>query len=436
MRLSDLHQKVTLLSPVQSIGRVSRYIGTVIEVEGLKGCIGDYCLVRSSIEDREIKAEVVGFRNNKLMLMPFSQVRGITAGDLVIKTERRADIPVGKSLLGRVVDPFCEPLDELGPVSSDVFKPVYPEPSNPLNKMAVTEQLDTKIRVIDCIHPIGKGQRVGIFAGSGVGKSSLFNVLSTHVESDVRVIALIGERGREVAELVELLRSTGDMERSVMVVASADQPALVRAHALFSAIAIAESFSELGYDVLMLADSITRHALAQREIGLAIGEPPTLRGYTPSVFAQLPLLIERLGCFKNKGAITGIFTVLVEGDDMDEPVADNMRAILDGHFVLSRRLSDQAQYPSIDILQSRSRVKDNLIKPEYKAAVDKLYQIVNRYETIREMIEISGYTKGESKSTDQIVERYEKLSKWLFYNDGIYAGSYVELMSELERKLR
>jgi flagellum-specific ATP synthase len=415
---------------IKSVGRVSSFIGTVLEVDGINASVGEYFQVFSS-EGKAVKAEAVGFRGQKVMLMPFHQPRGIKLNDPVVSEKNCADIGVGESLLGRVVDSFGKPLDGKGNIEPETFVPLYPEPGNPLDKAPVKKLLNTGIKAIDAFLNLGKGQRLGIFAGSGVGKTTIFKTLSASSMCDIKVICLIGERGREVVDLVNELEASGELKKSVVVAATSDQPALVRSHAIFCATAISEYFSRRGDDVLLLADSITRHALAQREIGLAVGEPPTLRGYTPSVFAQLPLLIERVGAFKNGGSITGIYTVLVEGGDLDEPVSDNMRAILDGHVVLSRELAEQGHYPAIDIQKSRSRVRDFIVSDSHLSAAQTLYQSLVDYEKVRDFLEVGGYRRGENLELDNTVDQYTQIMEWLSSSNGIYRSDIIQEMKAL-----
>ncbi|WP_164503620.1 FliI/YscN family ATPase [Pleionea sediminis] len=423
--MTNLDAKLSNLQLVREIGRVERFVGTIIEVSGLFASVGDFCSILTK-SGQQINAEVVAFRDNKLQLMPYSRVTGISFGDEVIKHLTRADIPVSDGLLGRVVDPFMTPLDNIGKIEADDRVPLFPEASNPLNKSRVTKQLRTSVTLLDSALPIGEGQRVGIFAGSGVGKSTLFKVLAQKMEADIRIVVMIGERGREVAELVEDFKKSGAMDSTIIIAASADQPALTRSHALFAATSIAEYFAAKDKKVLLLADSITRHALAQREVGLAVGEPPALRGFPPSVFAQLPSLVERAGNFE-KGSITAIYTVLVEGDDLEEPVSDNMRAILDGHIVLSRKLSDKGIYPSIDILKSRSRTMENMFDKLQSGQAEKVRTIVSNYESVKDYIEISGYKTGVDESLDRKVKDYNSYIEWMTKNDGFYEGN-VEVL--------
>lgn len=432
--ISSLLDQLGEASLVRKYGRVSSLIGTILEVKGVSGRIGEYFDVRVS-DGHAIRAEVVGFRENRMLLMPFNQPRGIKPDDAVVTTGRLASIGFGSALLGRVIDPFGEPLDSAPPASISQQIPLYPPPANPMLKARVTQPIRTGNRAIDTFLGVGKGQRIGIFSGSGVGKSKLFMRLAIDVPGDVKVIALIGERGREVVDLAEALASEGVLGNCVIVAATSDQPALVRAHAIFSATAIAEAFAKAGKDVVLLADSITRHALAQREIGLSVGEPPTMRGFTPSVFSQLPMLIERAGAFKSGGTVTGIYTVLVEGGDLDEPVSDCMRSILDGHIVLSRDLADQGIFPAIDVLKSRSRIRDDVTSKAFRSAAGKLFNIMVAYERMKDFIEIGGYRKGENHEADKIVMQHQALLAWLAESGGSYRGDISESVSRFLKEL-
>lgn len=409
---SKWHTVFADIKLVRTRGRVVSSVGTVVEAEGVEAAVGDYVDILSVGRSR-ITAEVVGFRDHRLMLMPFSQTRGIKLHNTVESNGRRAELQVGPDILGRVMNPFGAPIDGEGALNTDSSVSLYPEPVNPLLKNKVSTQLITGVRALDTFLPIGRGQRIGIFSGSGVGKSRLFGNLVLNVQADVKVIALIGERGREVIDLISQLQGNQLQQQTVVVVATSEQSALERVHALYSATAIAEFFAKQGKNVALLADSVTRHALAQREIGLAIGESPSIGGYTPSVFTQLPMLVERGGVFSGGGSITSIFTVLVEGDEPDEPISDHMRSILDGHIMLSRQLADQQIYPAIDVLNSRSRVMDDITTIEHREKVTKLLQILSDYNDIRDYIQLGGYRQGESKDTDNKIARYKKLINWL-----------------------
>jgi flagellum-specific ATP synthase len=334
-------------------------------------------------------------------------------GSEVIATGEPVQVPVGDNLLGRVIDAFGQPLDGKPMPKSEGDYPIYSVPLNPLNRPPIKKVLETGVRVIDGLLTIGKGQRIGIFAGSGVGKSSLLGMIARNMNADINVIALIGERGREVLEFIEQILGDEGLCRSVVVVATSDQPALVRSHAALTATAIAEYFRDQGKDVVLTMDSITRFAMAQREIGLAVGEPPTARGYTPSVFALLPRLLERGGTSSNGGSITSIYTVLVEGDDVNDPIADSVRSILDGHVVLSRELANHGYYPAIDVLQSNSRLLTNLLEREELEIVRRVIRLLSTYEKSKDMVSIGAYRSGSNSELDLAIKLLPDLEKIL-----------------------
>lgn len=334
---------------VSRLGRVTEITGLVTIADGPDVFLGELCEIWTGEDKKPLAAEVVGLKNNRVLLMPYGDVRGIRLGSEVAATGRDVDAPVGQALLGRVVDAFCRPLDNGPNLALKQRYPLYADPINPLKRQRIREPLETGVRSIDGLLTVGKGQRVGIFAGSGVGKSTLLGMIARNMQADVNVIALIGERGREVKDFIDDCLGEEGLRKSVVIVATSDQPALIRAHAAFAATSIAEYFRDQGLDVVLTMDSITRFATAQREIGLAVGEPPTARGYTPSVFSVLPKLLERGGA-TDKGSITAFYTVLVEGDELNEPISDHVRAILDGHVVLSRKIANRGHFPAVDVL--------------------------------------------------------------------------------------
>lgn len=394
-------------------GKVLQYVGLVIEASGPEVNVGDICKVFPSNGNEPILAEVVGFRDSRVLLMPFGRVKGISLGSDVVATGLSATVKVGNGMLGRVLDAFAQPLDNKQDFKVEDTYPLYNEPSNPLQREKIDSQIVTGIKSIDSFLPIASGQRMGIFAGSGVGKSSLLGMFSRNIESDINVIALIGERGREVREFVEDVLGEEGMKRSVVIVATADQPALVRTHAVYAAMAIAEFFKDQGKNVLLTLDSITRFAMAQREIGLAVGEPPTSRGYTPSVFSSLSPIVERAGNFEQKGSISALFTVLVEGDDLNDPISDYMRGILDGHIVLSRDLANKGIYPSIDILKSKSRLFEKLVSKDERELLVKLLTILSQYMDTKEMIDIGAYESGTNAQIDNAIKVYPKIIEFI-----------------------
>jgi flagellum-specific ATP synthase len=359
-------------------GKVTQVIGLVLESVGPNCSLGDVCIIKSRDGEDVCVSEVVGFRDNRVLSMILGDASRVGPGSEIVATDRALSVSVGNELLGRVIDGLGRPIDGKGPIVTAEIRSIYASPPNPLQRRRITEPLITGIRSIDTLLTCGKGQRVGIFAGSGVGKSVTLGMIARNTNADVNVIALVGERGREVSEFIDRELGAEGLRRSVVVVATSDQAPLIRLKAAFMATTIAEHFRDRGMDVLLLMDSVTRLATAQREVGLAIGEPPTTKGYTPSVFAMLPRLLERAGN-SSGGSITGLYTVLVEGDDMTEPVADAVRSILDGHIVLSRRLASAGHYPAVDVLDSVSRVMPALISEEHRLAIHRLVEMMATY---------------------------------------------------------
>ena len=397
---------------VQHCGRVVQLIGLVIESQGPKAALGEICKLESSTIPGGVMAEVVGFRNQNLLLMPLGQMEGIYPGCEVVATGAAMSVPVGEELLGRVIDGLGNPIDNLPTPRKVSPSSTAQSIPHPLNRARIEESFETGIRAIDTFTPIGVGQRMGIFSGSGVGKSTLLGMMASRSEADVNVIALIGERGREVRDFIERDLDEEGRQKSVVVVATSDAPALARVKGASLAMSIAEQFRAEGKKVLLMMDSVTRFAMAQREIGLAIGEPPSSRGYTPSVFAQLPRLLERAGN-DEKGSITGLFTVLVEGDDMNDPIADSVRSILDGHLVLTRELAQKNHYPAIDILQSNSRLAQDLLSKEQVERVGKARDLLALYHQNRDLINIGAYQMGSNPSVDASVRAFEPLMDYL-----------------------
>jgi flagellum-specific ATP synthase len=398
---------------IRRSGRVTQFFGSVVEAAGPEAFLGEVCEIYSRSHRQPISAEVVGLKDGKLLLMPFGDLRGISAGSEVIATGRPLSVPTGEGLLGRVVDAFGRPLDGKPLRGLSAQSHLRLEPHNPLARSRITEVMETGVRCIDCLLTIGKGQRVGIFSGSGVGKSTLLGMIARNVRSDINVIALVGERGREVLEFVERNLGQDGLRRSVVVVATSDQPALTRCRAAYTATAIAEEFRESGRDVMLIMDSITRFAMAQREIGLSVGEPPTSRGYTPSVFGALPKLLERAGTAEGKGAITAIYTVLVEADDMNDPVADAMRAVLDGHIVLSRDLANHGHYPAIDVLASASRLLVDLATVDDRQLVTRAVASISAHAKSKDLIDVGAYRSGTNSELDAALRVLPELNKFL-----------------------
>jgi flagellum-specific ATP synthase len=398
--------------PVKINGRVTQVIGLVIESIGPPAMIGEICQIRSDRQRPPIPAEVVGFRENRVLLMPLGVMEGLKPGSEVVALRKTQHVPVGEDLLGRVLDGLGNPMDGRGPILSQTRYPVNASPPDAMRRTRIIQPLGLGVRAIDGCLTVGKGQRVGIFAGSGVGKSTLLGMLARNSEADVNVVVLTGERGREVRDFIEESLGEEGLRRSVVVVATSDQPALVRIKAALVATAIAEYFRDQGKDVILMMDSLTRLAMAQREVGLAIGEPPTTRGYTPSVFALLPRLLERAG-MSTHGSITGLYTVLVEGDDMNEPVADTARSILDGHIVLSRTLAQQNHYPAIDVLQSVSRLMPSVTTAEHRAAAGELRSLLATYAEAEDLLNIGAYVHGSNPRIDRACRYIEAIRNFL-----------------------
>jgi len=400
------------LQMVEHRGRVVQLIGLVIESQGPRAAIGEICRLESANQSDGVMAEVVGFRNQNLLLMPLGQMEGIYPGCEVIATGTSLKIPVGEELLGRVLDGLGNPLDGLPAPSKFEAAGLKRTTPHPLTRSRIDQLFQTGIRSVDTFTPIGVGQRMGIFSGSGVGKSTMLGMMASRGDADVNVIALIGERGREVREFIERDLGEEGRKKSVVVVATSDEPALARVKGAFLAMSISEHFRSQGKKVLMMMDSITRFAMAQREIGLAIGEPPSSRGYTPSVFALLPRLLERAGT-DDKGSITGLFTVLVEGDDMNDPIADSVRSILDGHLILTRELAMQNHYPALDILQSNSRLARDLLTNEQMERAGKARDLLAHYQKNQDLINIGAYQAGSNTRVDAAIRAHDPLMSFL-----------------------
>ncbi len=411
--LERYYMTLNASSPIRANGKVTKVIGLIIEAHGPASRLGSVCDIYHKGDMRRVRAEVLGFRDNKVLLMPLEEIRGIEPGSRVVAREEKALIGVGAGLLGRVIDGLGNPIDSKGSVSIEKEYPIYANPINPLLRNRISKPLDIGIRAVNGILTIGCGQRMGIFSGSGVGKSVLLGMIARKTSADVNVIALIGERGREVNDFIKKELGEEGLKRSVVVVATSDQLPLVRMRGAFIATAIAEYFRDQGKHVNLMMDSVTRFAMAQREIGLAIGEPPTTKGYTPSVFTLLPKLLERAGTSSNHGTITGLYTVLVEGDDMNEPIADALRSILDGHIVLTRDLAMQNHYPAIDILKSISRVMVDVASLKQRENANKLKAIMATYRKAEDLINIGAYVAGSSHMIDYAIDMIEKVNSYL-----------------------
>jgi flagellum-specific ATP synthase len=398
---------------IRASGNVTNVIGLVIEARGPVSRLGTVCDIYTKGGANKITAEVLGFRDNQVLMMPLEEIRGIGPGCRVVARQQRAIIPVGAGLLGRVIDGLGNPIDNKGPILVESEYPIYGAPINPLSRKRISQPLDLGIRAINGLLTVGCGQRIGIFSGSGVGKSVLLGMIARKTRADVNVIALIGERGRELNEFIEKELGEEGLKRSVIVVATSDHLPLIRMRGAFIATAIAEFFRDQGKHVNLMMDSVTRFAMAQREIGLALGEPPTTKGYTPSVFTLLPKLCERAGTSANRGTITGLYTVLVEGDDTNEPIADALRAILDGHINLTRDLATQNHYPAIDVLSSISRVMDDIIDSEHRRYANKLKETLAIYRKAEDLINIGAYVAGSNPKIDYAIEMIEKINRYL-----------------------
>ncbi len=397
---------------MNEIGKVIRIIGLVIEADGPPSSIGDLCYIYPDAGKEPVMAEVVGFKDNIIQLMPLGDMEGLKPGSIVINTGSPMKIQVGHELLGRVLDGLGRPIDTNVQIKSNKYYSTSAQKINPLSRKRIDEVLSLGIRSVDSCMTVGKGQRMGIFAGSGVGKSTTMAMIARNTTADMNVIALIGERGREVREFIENSLGEEGLKRSVVVVATSEQPSLVKIKAAFVATAIAEYFRDCGHDVLFMLDSMTRISMAQREVGLAIGEPPATRGYTPSVFVMMPKLMERTGAGE-KGTITGLYTVLVEGDDFNEPISDTARSILDGHIMLSRDLAHKNHYPAVDVLQSISRVMNDLVSKEHKAAAAKIRSLLAVYQKNADLINIGAYIKGTDPNIDKALELNEVINEFL-----------------------
>lgn len=382
-------------------GSIYAFNGLVIEASGPDAHVGELCEIHPRGITTPVQAEVVGYNHGRVLMMPYGDMRGVSLDSVVRATGRSLSIPVGEAMLGRVIDAFGAPLDGALPWRIEAHYDLNREPINPLSRAPIDQPFETGIRCIDSLLTLGVGQRVGVFAGSGVGKSTLLGMLARHVTADVIVVALIGERGREVSDFITHSLGSEGLKRSVVIAATADDPALVRTHAVHSAHAVAEFFRDRGRHVLLILDSMTRFAMAQREIGLAVGEPPTYRGYTPSVFSLMPKLLERCGRLQSGGAITAVYSVLVEGDDMNEPIADHMRAILDGHIVLSRTIAARSHHPAIDVLQSASRLMGAVSGEDEIALASEIRALLATFEASKDLIEMGAYHEGSNAALDR-----------------------------------
>jgi len=411
MLLKKYMDAVDQTDPVKYSGKLKRVQGILLESIGPRAAVGEICHIMPR-EGKSLLAEVVSVRDELVQLMSYEPLHGLETGDSVIASGSPPDVSVGAGMLGRVLNALGMPIDGGGPIAVQARYPMFASSPSPMDRAPISKRVDTGIRAIDAITPIGRGQRMGIFAGSGVGKSTLLGMVARNTSADVNVIALIGERGREVREFIESELGEEGLKHSVLVVSTSDTPALARVRGAFTATSIAEYFRDQGNDVMLLFDSITRFAVSQREIGLAIGEPPTTRSYTPSVFSLLPRLLERSGV-TSRGTITGLYTVLVEGDDLDEPISDAVRGYLDGHIVLDRRLAEQNHYPAIDILASVSRVAPRIMGINAAKTAAKIRKLVAAYRDKEDLIDVGAYARGTNSVVDEAIDKREELNSFL-----------------------
>ena len=409
----EMIRQIQRAETISYTGKIENIVGMSIEASGGRAAVGDICQIYNGDAGGQVMAEVVGFKNDHILLMPYSDMSGISAGNFVRNTGRRLSLRMGPFLKGRVINALGQPIDGKGPFQGGtLFCVENNHYINPMTRPPIRERMEFGVKAIDSMLTIGKGQRIGIFAGSGVGKSTLMGMIAKNVKADINVIALVGERGREVLEFVEKDLGEEGMRRSILVVATSDQPAMLRMKCPLVATTIAEYFRDQGNDVLLMMDSLTRYAMAQREIGLAIGEPPIARGYTPSIYAEFPRLLERSGNF-NKGSITGVYTVLVEGDDTNEPIADTVRGILDGHIVLSRQLANENHFPAIDIGASISRLMVEVVGEEHRRAASRFRNMLGLYQKNSDLISIGAYKKGTNTALDEAVAKINSMNAFL-----------------------
>jgi flagellum-specific ATP synthase len=405
-------EALQLCQPIKMEGKIVKVAGIVAEANGPGMSIGSLCCIKNS-SGQNMQAEVIGFNDKKVIVMPFGEMRGIEPGSRIVDINKSPTIKVGEAYLSRVVDGLGHPIDGKGAIQAKADYPIYGNVINPLKRKIINEVVDVGVRSINAMHTLGKGQRIAIMAGSGVGKSILMGMIARHTVADVIVIALIGERGREVREFIERNLGEEGLKKSVVVAATSDSPALVRIRGAHLATTIAEYFRDKGLDVVLIMDSITRFAMSLREVGLAAGEPPSAKGYTPSVFIQIPKLLERAGTVETKGSITGIYTVLVEGDDMNEPIADAVRSIVDGHIVLSRDLAHKGHYPAVDVLSSISRVMHDIVEGDHLNMARKLVKVLATYREAEDLINIGAYIDGTDSQIDFAKKMIHKINSFL-----------------------
>ena len=426
----DKYRQLLDKSYYTEIGKVIKMVGLTLEATGPTSNLNDVCYITTEAKEKKL-AEVVGFRDNKILLMPYDDMTGVGIGSMVENTGGSFRVPVGEALLGRTLDGLGNPIDGEAIKCSQYYE-AEAAPPDPLKRKIIDEVLPLGVKAVDSMLTVGKGQRIGIFAGSGVGKSTLLGMFARNTRADINVIALIGERGREVREFIERDLGEEGLKRSVVVVATSDKPALIRKKAAKTATAIAEYFRDKGNDVLLMMDSLTRFSMAQREIGLASGEPPVSRGYTPSVYTEMPKLLERAGN-SDKGSITGLYTVLVDGDDFNEPISDTARSILDGHIMLSRKLAHKNHYPAIDILQSISRIMSSIISNDHKEAVGRLKNVLATYQDAEDLINIGAYKSGANPNIDYAISKIQNVNEFLMQevDDKLTFDQEISMLKEI-----
>ncbi|MBN1905731.1 MAG: FliI/YscN family ATPase [Deltaproteobacteria bacterium] len=434
--LDRYYDRINAMCPVAVEGQVTKVIGNVIEGNGPAMPVGGICQIMSGRKQEPFRAEVIGFRDQNILLMPLERAEGVEPGSSIKALSFTATIDVGKKMLGRVLDGLGNPLDGGEPFKNECTIPLYSQPVNPLLRNRIVEPLTVGVRSIDCLNTLAKGQRAAIMAGSGVGKSKLLGMMSKFTKADVNVIGLIGERGREVKEFIERDLGVEGLKRSVVIAATSDTSPLIRMRGAYLAAAVAEYFREKNMDVLLMMDSVTRFAMAVREIGLSAGEPPTSKAYPPSTFSHLPKLLERAGTSTGKGSITGIYTVLVEGDDMNEPIADAVRSIVDGHIVLDRSLASKGHYPAVNVLSSISRLMSDVVNRDHLALSYKFRRILADYAKIEDLVNLGAYEKGNNRNTDYALDMIEALNGFLRQdvNDGSTIEASVVQMTKLLSK--
>ncbi len=431
-RIARFKDIISKADSVEMSGMVSKVVGITVESTGPMVKMGDICKIYPYSGNEAILSEVVGFKDRKVLLMPFGDVTGIGTGNKVVATGEEFRVAVGDCLKGRILDALGRPMDSLGPLETETTYPIESYPPNPLERVRIKEALPVGVRAIDGLLTMGKGQRIGVFSGSGVGKSTLMGMIARNSSADINVITLVGERGREVLDFVEKDLKEEGLAKSVLVVATSDQPALLRLKSAMVGTAIAEYFRDQGNNVMLMMDSLTRFAMAQREIGMTVGEPPVSRGFPPSVYAMLPKLLERSGTSK-KGSITGIYTVLVEGDDMNEPISDTVRGILDGHFVLSRKLANNNQYPAIDVLASVSRLMVDIVTPEHWEMAGSIKNMMTSYNDVLDLISIGAYKEGTNPQVDRAIKLHDPILGFLKQTIGedVTFDQVIEQMKEI-----